>query len=322
MRRALVVGLNKYPENELRWCNNDATDMTRLLEYNGDETRNFDVQQIIETCSVNTLKGQIKDLFAYEADIALLYFSGHGYDSDGGYLVTTDYSSACMGVHMNDVLDFANNSPCKNRVIILDCCFSGKMGESFLAGNASVLKTGVTIMAASLPQQTAIEDPEAQHGVFTDLLIQGLCGGASDLRGNITPASLYSFVDQSLGGWYPRPVFKTNITEFLPIRKIKAKVPEYTLRKLGLYFEHPTDEYKLDPSYEFKNDPNEEHELHEPYADPKNVAVFKELQQLASVGLVEPVGEKHMYFAAMHSKACRLTPLGLHYWRLSKNNRL
>ncbi|MCC3403956.1 caspase family protein, partial [Eubacterium callanderi] len=40
-----------------------------------------------------------------------------------------------------------------------------------------------------------------------------------------------------------------------------------------------------------------------------------------SVGLIEPVDEEHMYFAAMNSKSCRLTPLGLHYWKLSKDKR-
>lgn len=51
---------------------------------------------------------------------------------------------------------------------------------------------------------------------------QGLKGGAADIGGNITPASLYSFVDQSLGAWQQRPVFKTNISRFLPLRTIQA----------------------------------------------------------------------------------------------------
>jgi hypothetical protein len=34
------------------------------------------------------------------------------------------------------------------------------------------------------------------------------------------------------------------------------------------------------------------------------------------------VGEEHMYFAAMHSTGCLLTPLGKHYWRLAKSKRI
>ena len=235
--------------------------------------------------------------------------------------MSTDFSKSCYGVRMTDILQWANDSRCRNKVIILDCCFSGQMGESLLMNNNSVLGEGVTIMAASRPWETSMEDPTIQHGLFTDLLIQGLKGGAADISGNITPASLYSFVDQSLGAWQQRPVFKTNISQFLPVRTITAKVPKATLRKISQYFINPTDEYKLDPSYEFTNDPTVVHNVLEPYAEQDKVSIFKELQLFESVGLIEPVGTDHMYFAAMESRSCRLTALGLHYWKLSRDRR-
>lgn len=40
------------------------------------------------------------------------------------------------------------------------------------------------------------------------------------------------------------------------------------------------------------------------------------------VNLVVPVGEAHMYYAAMNRKSCKLTALGVHYWNLVKNNRI
>lgn len=50
-------------------------------------------------------------------------------------------------------------------------------------------------IAASNRDQYSVEDEITGHGVFTELLIKGLLGGAADVGGNITPASLYSFVD-------------------------------------------------------------------------------------------------------------------------------
>ena len=149
------------------------------------------------------------------------------------------------------------------------------MGESLLVNNNSVLGEGVTIIAASQNWQASSEDETIQHGVFTDLLIQGFKGGAADISGNITPASLYSFIDQSLGAWQQRPVFKTNISQFLPLRTIQAKVPKATLRKLSLYFKTPSDEFKLDPSFEDTNSPEVEHKIIEPYANPEKVAIFR-----------------------------------------------
>lgn len=117
------------------------------------------------------------------------------------------------------------------------------------------------------------------------------------------------------------PSFKTNISRFLPIRNIEAKVSKTILRKLSKYFLNSTDEYPLDPSYEFTNTPEVEHTVVEPFACDENIQKFKELQLYESVGLIEPVGTEHMYFAAMENKSCKLTALGLHYWRLSKDKR-
>lgn len=195
----------------------------------------------------------------------------------GGYLVTPDFCGRDLGASMMDVLNISNSSKCKNKIIILDSCFSGKLGENGVSNTQdSILGYSVTIMTASLRDQVSIEDGNTGHIVFTELLLQGLKGGAADIGGNITPASLYSFIDQSLGAWEQRPIFKTNISGFLPIRTIEPKVSKIILRKISKYFLNPTDEYPLDPSYEFTNIPEYKHNVVESYADKNNVQKFKE----------------------------------------------
>lgn len=321
MKKALIVGLNDYPSCGLAWCDSDAIAIGDLMECNGDGSPNFDVKVITGSCGKQKLLESIEKLFDNNAEVALLYFSGHGANSDGGYLCTTDLTASDYGVRMTDILRIVNECTCANKIIILDCCFAAKMGEEFWISENSVLGEGVTIMAASQSAQTAEENGKLGHGVFTDLLIQGLKGGAADIGGNITPASLYAFVDQSLGAWQQRPVFKANISQFLPLRTIQPKVPKDVLRKLREYFKNPTDQFNLDPSFEYTNTPDAEQLVKEPYADAENVKTFKELQLFESVGLVEPVDAEHMYFAAMESKFCKLTALGLHYWRMAKDKR-
>jgi hypothetical protein len=46
------------------------------------------------------------------------------------------------------------------------------------------------------------------------------------------------------------------------------------------------------------------------------------LQKLEGIGLVVPVGEEHMYYAAMNSKSCELTAVGKQYWKLVKEGRI
>nr|MBA3287889.1 caspase family protein [Acidimicrobiia bacterium] len=49
---------------------------------------------------------------------------------------------------------------------------------------------------------------------------------------------------------------------------------------------------------------------------------FLLLQRCRGARLVEPVGVEHLYFAAMQSASCRLTPLGRHYWRMAREGRI
>lgn len=321
--KALVVGIDNYSTAPLSGCVNDADEIQKLLETNGDGSPNFDVKFEPNVSSKKEMYELLNSLFGTgESDIALFYFSGHGAGELGGKIVLPDYDGMDLGISMTEILRLANGSKSKNKIIILDCCFSGKMGEAgFTDTTESVVGQGVTIMTASNRDEYAVEDRITGHGVFTELLIQGLLGGAADVGGNITPASLYSFVDQSLGAWEQRPLFKTNISRFLPIRTVEPRVSKQILRKISDYFVDPYGEYRLDPSYEYTNTPDDNHEIKEPYANDDNVKVFKDIQLYESVGLIEPVGAEHMYFAAMNSKSCKLTPLGLHYWKLSKDKR-
>lgn len=318
MKKALVIGIDTYPNAPLCGCVNDAIAVAELLKTNGDGSPNFDVSVKLNIESKAQFLDLLDNLFSGETEASLLYFSGHG--SEYGHLVTPDYSGRDLGVSMDELLGFANKSKCKNKIIILDCCFSGIFGEiSAAKGNESILGNGVTIMTSSSRNELSIESNG--HGLFTSLLLQSLRGSAADITGRITPAGIYAFIDQSLGAWQQRPVFKTNISHFVSIRDIEPRVHKSILRKLSYYFPFPNHEFKLDSSFEFTNDPSYQHEVIEPYAKAENVAIFKELQLFESVGLVEPVDEEHMYFAAMRGKSCKLTALGLHYWRLAKDTR-
>ncbi|MEG9207192.1 caspase family protein [Lactococcus lactis] len=320
MKKALIVGVDNYSSCPLNGCVADALGLASVLKTNGDGSPNFDIIQESNIQSKSELMSKIETLFSGDAEVALFYFSGHGSEKDSGYLVTPDFTDYDLGVPMTYLLGKVNESKCKNKIIILDCCYSGRMGESaVIQSDQSILGEGITIMTASTRDEAAVEF-EGQ-GLFTSLLIQGLEGSASDVLGRITPASIYSFIDQTLGAWEQRPVFKTNTKQFLSLRDIDPKVSKTTLRRLKEYFETPSSEYQLDSSFEFTNDPNIKHNINEPYANEYNVAKFKELQQFASIGLVEPVDEEHMYFAAMRNKKCKLTALGSHYWKLSKDER-
>ncbi|HXA84454.1 MAG TPA: caspase family protein [Candidatus Dormibacteraeota bacterium] len=308
MRKALIVGVNDYPGARLSGCVNDANAIAGVFAKHGNGNPNFAVKLLTSPSKIDTavLRGAIEKLFEGDSDVCLFYFSGHGIiTSTGGYIVTPDAKKYAEGVSMDDILALANHSKAKEKVILLDCCHAGALGAPVITGsNMAVLSGGLSVLTASRDSESALEVDG--KGMFTSLVVAALQGQAADLLGYITPGSIYAYVDRALGPWEQRPMFKTNVTQFTSLRSVTPPVPIETLRKICTYFPAPQHEYGLDPSYEFTD----------PRAKPANVAIMKNLQKFASVGLVVPVGEEHMYFATINSKSCRLTALGHQYWRL------
>lgn len=317
MRKALIIGINYYKEvSNLNGCVNDAYNVKDVLERNADGTLNFDINLMTATdeetiITKNILKDNIENLFSGDPEIALFYYSGHGYiESTGGYLVTSECQRGDDGLDLNNLMNIVNDSKAKNKIIILDSCHSGELGNLKYNDSLSVLSDGTTILTACSKEQYAIESENT--GVFTNLLVDALYGAASNLIGDVTPGSVYAHIDQSLGAWEQRPIFKTNVKEFVSLRKNMPSIAVEDLRKITELFNKPSATFKLDPTYE----PTSEDFIED------NGKKFEVLQNYNRVNLVIPVEEKHMYYAAMNSKGCKLTPLGIHYWNLVNKNRI
>lgn len=316
MRRALIVGIDDYPAAPLRGCVKDATAIGQILTKNEDGSPNFECR-VLTSPPVSITKGvlreQLEHLFADEADVALFYFSGHGtYDNLGGYLVTEDAKKYAEGVPMSDVLNLANIAKkVREVVILLDCCFSGAFGQlPAIANDAAVLREGISVLTASRAGQVSVEI--LGGGLFTQLVRGALSGGASDVIGKVTIASIYAYVDQTLGSWEQRPLFKSHVSKLISLRNCRPSVPLEKLRLLPDYFLHPDFDFPLDPSYEPDAEPH----------DADHERIFGDLQKFRAARLVEPVGEEHMYYAAMNSKSCVLTPLGKFYWQLANDGKI
>ncbi|ASA54340.1 MULTISPECIES: caspase family protein [Vibrio] len=317
MKKALVIGIDYYSNvSNLHGCVNDAYSVKSILERHADGSLNFDVNIKTSTgegsqISRKELKNQVQELFKDNNEIALFYFAGHGYiDSTGGYLLSSECEDGDDGFPLDELLKIANSSPAKNKIIVLDSCHSGIAGSPTVLDGNSLLAEGMTILTASSSTQYAQESDGS--GVFTRLFVDALSGGASNLVGDVTPGSIYAHIDQSLGSWEQRPIFKTNVKSFTSLRKVQPPIALSDLKKITELFNEPSVEFQLDPSFE----PDSE----SPVED--NTEKFAILQKYNRINLVVPVGEEHMYYAAMNSKSCKLTVLGAHYWRLVHTNRI
>ncbi len=315
MRRALVIGLDDYPSCELHGCVTDAHRLGEVLARHSDGGANFQVETVTSPPHAGTrqlLRQKITELFRHHADVAFLHFSGHGTVSGlGGYLVTLDYCDYDVGIPMTEVLALANESPVDEVFVTLDCCHSGAFGATPAISNEKViLAEGVSVITATRSGQEAIE--EGGGGVFTSLLVEALDGGAAGLLGEVTAANIYAYIDNAMGAWDQRPLFKSNVSRFTRLRMATPRVQPDLLRMLPEYFPLPAEELPLSPEYEPEADPKHE----------EKEKIFRGLVRLRHAGLVEPVGEEHMYHAAVKSRACMLTSLGKYYWRLVNENKI
>ncbi|QBQ56189.1 caspase family protein [Nitrosococcus wardiae] len=308
MKKALVIGIDYYERvGRLHGCVNDAYAVKNVLERHGDGSPNFGVNAIVASDAASKIerrqfKDMIIELFKDDADIALFYFSGHGYiESTGGYLITSECTDGDDGFSMDELLTIANSSQAKNKVVILDCCHSGMAGSPANTQDKAFLSEGVTILTASARDQYSLES--GGSGVFTTLFVDALNGSAANLVGDITPGSVYAHIDQSLGPWEQRPIFKTNVKRFISLREVQPPIALEELRQIDKLFPDPTYNFPLDPSFEPTADvPNEQ-----------NTETFSLLQKYNRINLVKPIDEEHMYYAAMNSTGCKLTVLGAHY---------
>ena len=319
MRRALCVGIDEYAFGSLQGCVNDAKRIEAILSKNYDDSPNFECKTLLAPVGAgtgvvtrNVLREHLVRLFKDPADVALLHFSGHGTVNNlDGYLVTQDAKKYDEGVGMGDVLKLANDSEAEEVVVLLDCCFSGNLGNvPVLDNSAAYLREGISILTAGRDDQPSVE--AGGGGVFTSLVVDALDGGAADLLGAVSAPAIYAYVEAALGAWDQRPLFKAHVSRVLVLRCCAPPVERNLLRQLPALFPLPAEDLPLDPSFECTS----------PDPDPANVVKFGELQRLNRVRIVTPVDAQHMYDAAVQSKACRLTSTGRYYWRLAKDGRI
>jgi Caspase domain len=313
LKRAVLIGIDDYKHfNGLDGCVNDVKALAPLLQRHDDGSPNF-------TCLTCTSDGRVVDrrtmLAAFEqllapgADVGLLYFAGHGASVDNDVvLVAQDGMNGDEGVPLSAILAKVQASKLDEVIIILDCCYAGAAGGApQLGGNVALLRSGLSILTASRGDQTAAETSDGR-GQFSLYLCGSLEGGAADVMGKVTLAGIYAYLTESFGAFDQRPTFKAHVDRLNTLRNCKAAIAPEILRRLPEYFPNANEVYALDPSYEWTA---KEH-------DPDHSKIFGQLQRCVSAKLVEPVGAEHMYYAAMHSKGCQLTPLGKHYRRLAE----
>jgi Caspase domain len=321
-KRALLVGIDYYLSMpDLSACVDDATALCNLLARNEDGSPNYECRLLVNPggplITQEVLRAEWQRLFAGFPGDLLFYFAGHGTPTEvGGAIVTHEGTPAEPGLPMNELIHLANESAAQEVLIILDCCHSGAIGAMGRRRGGKALeqharlREGVTILAATRSGEASVE--AGTRGVFTSLLLAALQGGAADVRGHVSAAAVYAYIEQALGAWDQRPLYKSYASHLAPVRCCLPHVSDELLRRLPQYFAMEDSPFQLAPSYEFSH----------PDARPEHVAIFTAFKSYRDARLLRSVEGDDLYFAALYGHAVALTPVGRLYWRLAKQGRI
>ena len=219
----LVIGINEYknPKLQLNYAVADATLFANTLKKGA--------AALFEKVEVKTLSSQeettreniLKELKAMQSlnpdDLFVLYVASHGTVDDGEYfLITSNVGSTRTERLKTDAIgqsvfkELISNIPATKKLIIIDTCNAGALGEAIQVAmltrgmsEDTAMKilsraVGSTILSASTSMQEALEGYQG-HGLFTYVLTEGLKGKAD--KGNtgyVRTTELADYVDNEV----------------------------------------------------------------------------------------------------------------------------
>ena len=211
MRRALLCACSDYRDpsfTPLKFPLNDIEELKRLL--GEPDLCGFEDIEVLTNPGRGQAHEAVERLTADSGqdDLILFYFSGHGKLAQDGSVSLVLNDTKENRLHSTGLLDdqlrvLFNASRARQRVIILDCCYSGAVGEEgFKRASGDAVEAmahqikGTFVLAASTKFQPAMECAETRGSAFTSCLVEGVRTGAAAEKesGCVTLAKLGEYL--------------------------------------------------------------------------------------------------------------------------------
>ena len=147
----VALGTSNYDDDEitdLELATKDAHDVCQAFsEYGGGEVKTLILtdKDVTRASALNA----VQDFFADSTleDRVILYLAGHGVLNEDlvYHYAPSDIDSARIsetGISINDLIEVLTSAPARERLLLMDTCHSGQLGE---AGEEKLAENGITI---------------------------------------------------------------------------------------------------------------------------------------------------------------------------------
>ncbi|RGC65698.1 CysO-cysteine peptidase [Micromonospora sp. MW-13] len=155
-----------------------------------------------------TVFRQLKKYATSAEDTLLFYFAGHGFTGDRNELYlslaeTHPDELPVSAIAYDVVRQLVKESPARNRIVVLDTCFSGLAVQDMAGGTtAAVLGQvgieGTYILTATERNAPALAPAGARYTAFTGELLRLLVGGVPDGPNLLTFSEIYRHLYASM----------------------------------------------------------------------------------------------------------------------------
>lgn len=228
--KVLLVGFSEYPKDAkhlspLPAVKNNINDMENIFldpEIIGIPREN--IAKIIDEGTNADVARRIYEYAKAAEDTFILYYSGHGLIGKASpelYLATSETSEESAdftALPFNKVRQAINESPAKKKILIIDCCFSGRALKEVMGSKTNLLQSqmdikGTYAMASAPANKLAIAPEGARHTAFTGELIRALGQGIDNQKDTLTLADIFDHIRGQLSKdpKLPEPQHVTNL---------------------------------------------------------------------------------------------------------------
>lgn len=230
VKKALLIGINRY-EPELFNLPSAVKDVKafqkRLVDKHIGQFQEEDVIVVLPEYDQKTqaetgelteqsIQDWIYDFFTGrdKDDVLILYFSGHALINNNGtlFFAATDTKKYDTGGELIEstaipasfIRQTMDDSQCENKVVILDCCFSGTIKDDYSVKNTVDIKaelggSGRIILASSNSVDYPFKE-DKELSFYTTALLEGIETGDADIDkdGWVDFKELHEYIDKKL----------------------------------------------------------------------------------------------------------------------------